>query len=61
MIDIPVGQEGIMGSTRMKSASAQKMVCNEIAGYSNGINKKPCLYSTKLIKEKSEKIKKVNR
>jgi N-acetylmuramic acid 6-phosphate etherase len=28
MIDIPVGQEVIMGSTRMKSATAQKMVCN---------------------------------
>lgn len=30
MIDIPVGQEVIMGSTRMKSATAQKMVCNMI-------------------------------
>ncbi|KPQ00429.1 MAG: N-acetylmuramic acid 6-phosphate etherase MurQ [Bacteroidetes bacterium HLUCCA01] len=28
MIDVPVGQEVIMGSTRMKSATAQKMVCN---------------------------------
>jgi N-acetylmuramic acid 6-phosphate etherase len=28
MIDVPVGQEAIMGSTRMKSATAQKMVCN---------------------------------
>jgi N-acetylmuramic acid 6-phosphate etherase len=31
MIDIPVGQEVIMGSTRMKSATAQKMVCNMIS------------------------------
>jgi len=30
MIDVPVGQEVIMGSTRMKSATAQKMVCNMI-------------------------------
>lgn len=30
MIDIPVGPEVIMGSTRMKSATAQKMVCNMI-------------------------------
>jgi N-acetylmuramic acid 6-phosphate etherase len=30
MIDIPVEQEVIMGSTRMKSATAQKMVCNMI-------------------------------
>ena len=30
LIDIPVGAEVIMGSTRMKSASAQKMVCNMI-------------------------------
>jgi N-acetylmuramic acid 6-phosphate etherase len=30
MIDMPVGQEVIMGSTRMKSATAQKMVCNMI-------------------------------
>ena len=28
MIDIPVGPEAIMGSTRMKSATAQKMVLN---------------------------------
>lgn len=28
MIDVPVGQEVVMGSTRMKSATAQKMVCN---------------------------------
>lgn len=31
MIDVPVGQEVIMGSTRMKSATAQKMVCNMIS------------------------------
>ncbi len=31
MIDIPVGPEVIMGSTRMKSATAQKMVCNMIS------------------------------
>jgi N-acetylmuramic acid 6-phosphate etherase len=31
MIDIPVGQEVIMGSTRMKSATAQKMVCNMLS------------------------------
>lgn len=30
IIDIPVGPEVITGSTRMKSASAQKMVCNMI-------------------------------
>ncbi len=30
MIDIPVGPEVIMGSTRLKSATAQKMVCNMI-------------------------------
>lgn len=30
MIDIPVGPEVIMGSTRMKSATAQKMVLNMI-------------------------------
>lgn len=30
MIDVPVGQEVIMGSTRMKSGTAQKMVCNMI-------------------------------
>lgn len=30
VIDIPVGPEVIMGSTRMKSATAQKMVCNMI-------------------------------
>lgn len=30
MIDVPVGQEVIMGSTRMKSATAQKLVCNMI-------------------------------
>lgn len=30
MIDIPVGPEAIMGSTRMKSATAQKMVLNMI-------------------------------
>lgn len=30
VIDIPVGPEAIMGSTRMKSATAQKMVCNMI-------------------------------
>jgi len=31
MIDIPVGPEVIMGSTRLKSATAQKMVCNMIS------------------------------
>lgn len=31
MIDIPVGPEVIMGSTRMKSATAQKMVLNMIS------------------------------
>lgn len=31
LIDIPVGPEVIMGSTRMKSASAQKMVTNMIS------------------------------
>ncbi|MEX0681314.1 MAG: N-acetylmuramic acid 6-phosphate etherase [Balneolales bacterium] len=31
MIDIPVGAEVIMGSTRLKSATAQKMVCNMIS------------------------------
>lgn len=30
LIDIPVGPEAIMGSTRMKSATAQKMVLNMI-------------------------------
>ena len=30
MIDIPVGPEVVMGSTRMKSATAQKMVLNMI-------------------------------
>lgn len=30
LIDVPVGPEVIMGSTRMKSATAQKMVCNMI-------------------------------
>lgn len=30
LIDIPVGPEVIMGSTRLKSATAQKMVCNMI-------------------------------
>jgi N-acetylmuramic acid 6-phosphate (MurNAc-6-P) etherase len=30
MIDVPVGPEVIMGSTRMKSATAQKMVLNMI-------------------------------
>lgn len=30
MIDVPVGQEVVMGSTRMKSATAQKLVCNMI-------------------------------
>ncbi|MEX0686091.1 MAG: N-acetylmuramic acid 6-phosphate etherase [Balneolales bacterium] len=30
IIDIPVGPEVIMGSTRLKSATAQKMVCNMI-------------------------------
>ncbi|MEX2641550.1 MAG: N-acetylmuramic acid 6-phosphate etherase [Balneolales bacterium] len=30
MIDIPVGPEVIMGSTRLKSGTAQKMVCNMI-------------------------------
>jgi len=30
MIDVPVGPEVIMGSTRLKSATAQKMVCNMI-------------------------------
>lgn len=30
LIDLPVGAEVIMGSTRMKSATAQKMVCNMI-------------------------------
>ncbi len=30
MVDIPVGPEVIMGSTRLKSATAQKMVCNMI-------------------------------
>lgn len=30
VIDVPVGPEVIMGSTRMKSATAQKMVCNMI-------------------------------
>ncbi|MCC5912736.1 MAG: N-acetylmuramic acid 6-phosphate etherase [Balneolaceae bacterium] len=31
MIDIPVGPEAIMGSTRMKSATAQKMVLNMLS------------------------------
>ena len=31
MIDVPVGPEVIMGSTRLKSATAQKMVCNMIS------------------------------
>lgn len=31
LIDIPVGPEVIMGSTRMKSATAQKLVCNMIS------------------------------
>lgn len=31
IIDVPVGPEVIMGSTRMKSATAQKMVCNMIS------------------------------
>lgn len=31
LIDIPVGPEAIMGSTRMKSATAQKMVLNMIS------------------------------
>jgi len=31
LIDIPVGPEVIMGSTRLKSATAQKMVCNMIS------------------------------
>ncbi len=31
MIDIPVGPEVIMGSTRLKSATAQKLVCNMIS------------------------------
>ncbi|MDZ7773947.1 MAG: N-acetylmuramic acid 6-phosphate etherase [Balneolaceae bacterium] len=31
MIDVPVGPEVIMGSTRMKSATAQKMVLNMIS------------------------------
>src|SRR5699024_2847945 len=31
IIDIPVGPEVIMGSTRMKSATAQKMVLNMIS------------------------------
>ncbi len=30
MIDMPVGPEAIMGSTRMKSGTAQKLVCNMI-------------------------------
>lgn len=30
MIDMPVGPEVIMGSTRMKSGTAQKLVCNMI-------------------------------
>lgn len=30
IIDVPVGPEIIMGSTRMKSATAQKMICNMI-------------------------------
>ena len=35
LIDVPVGPEAIMGSTRMKSATAQKMVLNMITTGAN--------------------------